>query len=169
MKKLLIVLAAALALAANAFGQDALKDGMLIAPGTANVTIGFDFGLGVNAGFEYPLGSFDIDTARFTYGAKAVGSFRFAGGVTGLGVGAVGTVHFAWGCLDLPEAFSWARNIDTFIGVGLGYTGILYSEGAIGGLGLFSHGGSSYFISENMAVTVAGGLGGSYLGVLLKL
>ena len=169
MKKLFIVMAISIAFAANAFGQSAFENDMLIAPGTPNVTLGFDFGLGLNAGFEYPLGSFDIDTARFTYGAKAVGSLRFAGGVMGLGVGAVGTLHFAWGCLDLPEAFAWARNIDTFIGVGLGYSGILYSEGALGGIGLFSHGSSSYFFSENMAVTVAGGLGGSYLGVLLKL
>jgi hypothetical protein len=159
MRKLLIVLTASLALAANVFGESPLKDGMLIEPGSMNVTVGFDFGLGVNAGYEYALGSFDIDTLRFTYGAKAIGGLYFGGGV-GLGMGAVGTLHFAWGCLDLPPELSWVKNIDSFIGVGVGYAD---------GLGIVSHGGSSYFFKENMAVTVAGGLGGSYLGVLLKL
>jgi len=159
MKKLLIVLAAALALAANAFGESAFKDGMLIEPGSTNATLGFDFGLGINAGYEYAIGKFDIDTLRFTYGAKAIGSLYFVDGM-GFGAGAVGTLHFAWGCLDLPPELSWVKNLDSFIGLGIGYAG---------GIGVISHGGSSYFFSDKMAVTLAGGLGGSYIGVLLKL
>lgn len=169
MKKALLGLALAIVFGVGLSAETALENRMLVAPGSSYVNIGLDFGLGVNAGYEYSIGYFDINKLRFSYGAKAVGNVVFAGGVTGFGVGAVGTLHFSWGCLDLPKDLSWVGNIDTFIGLGLGYTGVASDYGVSGSLGLFTHGGSSYFFAKNMAVTVAGGLGGSYLGILMKL
>lgn len=171
MKKIILVLAVALACMSGVFaGETYAKDGMLVAPGDKALTIGFDFGLGVNAGFEMALGKFDISDFRFTYGAKALGGVWFGTGAMAYTVGGAGTLHFSWACIDLPENLWWIQNIDTFIGVGVAYTGFTVEGlGNAGGIGLMTHGGSSYFFKPNMAVTVAGGLGGSYLGLLIKM
>jgi len=165
MKKTFLVAALCLACAFGAFAGDVFaEDGMLLGPNTMSATIGFDFGLGVNAGLEYTFGQFDISSLRFSYGAKGVASIWFPGMF--LNAGAMGTIHFSWACIDLPENLWWVKNIDSFTGIGLGFAGSL--SAGTGGIGFFTHGGSSYFFSKTMAVTVAGGLGGSYIGLLLK-
>jgi len=171
MKKLIATFLITAVCALGAFaGETHAKDGMLVAPGDKAVTIGFDFGLGVNAGFEMAIGKFDVSDFRFTYGAKGLGSVVFLSGGMAYSFGGVGTLHFSWSCIDLPEGLWWIQNIDTFLGVGVGYTGVTVDGlGNYGGVHLITHGGSSYFFKPNMAVTVAGGLGGSYVGLLIKM
>jgi hypothetical protein len=173
MKKFALILVAALALGGIAFSEPILQNGMLIkAPGSLNATIGYDFGAGLNVGLEEPIGHFDVQKLRFSYGVKEVGSFDFWLYGTTYQIGVVGTIHFAWGCLDLPSGLAWLKNIDTFSGIGLGYTGVSYNDGytsgATGGLGFIGIGGSSYFFNRAFALTVAGGAGGSYIGLLWK-
>lgn len=171
MKKVFATILLALACVTGVFaGETYAKKGMLIAPGDKVATLGFDFGLGINAGFEMALGKFNVGDLPFTFGAKALGGLLFLNGGMAYNVGAAGTLHFAWASLDLPEGLWWVKNIDTFIALGVGYAGVAVDGlGNYGGIGIIGQGGSSYFFSKNMAVTVAGGLGGSYVGILLKM
>lgn len=171
MKKGILTLVLTLACIIGVFaGETYAKDGMLIAPGDKALTVGVNFPLGINAGYEMAFGKFNISDFRFTYGAKGLGSVVFLSGGMAYTVGAVGTLHFSWSCIDLPENLWWIQNIDTFFGLGIGYTGVTVEGlGNYGGIGIITHGGSSYFFKENLAVTLAGGLGGSYIGVLLKM
>jgi hypothetical protein len=169
MKRVILVLILALACVAGAVAQEVhAKDGMLMAPGDMALSAGFDFSLGVNAGYELVIGKFDIGKLTFSYGAKAIGGLSFLGGL-GFTAGGVGTLHFSWACLDLPDNLWWIENIDSYIGLGLGFFSYATEVGGVSGFGLISHGGSSYFFNPNLAVTVAGGVGGSYIGVLLKM
>lgn len=171
MKKGLVALVLIAVCVAGVFaGEVHATDGMLMAPGDKALTAGFDFGMGVNVGFEMMFGQFDLGRFRMTYGAKGIGSVVFLTGGMAYTVGGVGTLHFSWANFDLPENLWWVKNIDTFLGVGVGYTGVTASSlDNYGGIGVITHGGSSYFFRPNMAVTVASGLGGSYVGLLLKM
>lgn len=170
MKQGFLVLVLSVACVAGVFAQETYAtNGMLVAPGDMALTGGFDFGLGVNAGYEMAFGKFNMSDLTFSYGAKAIAGLNFLPGGMALLVGGVGTLHFSWACIDLPENLRWIQNIDTFLGIGVGYSGATASFGSAGGIGLISHGGSSYFFSPNLAVTVAGGVGGSYIGLLLKM
>ncbi len=124
MKKVFIALVLSVACIAGSFaGETYAKKGMLIAPGDMAATVGFDFGLGANLGFEYAIGNFNLGDFKFTYGAKGVGgAYMWPSGIA-YTVGAVGTVHFSWACIKLPKDFWWIQNIDSFIGLGVGYYG----------------------------------------------
>lgn len=170
MKKVFATLVLAVVCGAFVFaGETHAKDGMLIAPGDKALTVGLNFPLGVNGAFELGLGKFDIGELRFTYGAKALGSFMMYAGGTGFSAGGAGTIHFSWSCLDLPEGLWWVKNFDTFIGLGAGFSTFTVGDITVSGVGFMGHGGSSYFFSKNMAISFAGGMGGSYIGLLLKM
>lgn len=167
MKKGLIIFLLLLVGISGIFANEVFaEDKMLLAPGNSALSVGFDFGLGVNAGYEYILGKFDVGEIPLSYGIKALGGATFRGSGIGYFAGGVGTLHFAWASLEFPDNLWWINNIDSFIGFGVGYFGHTASTDRIW---LISHGGSNYFFSESMALTFAGGLGGSYVGVLLKL
>lgn len=168
MKKLVLVLALVAICFSGIFAESFARDGMLIAPGEMNVTVGLNFPLGINAGVEFPIGTFDVAGIKLTYGAKALGSFSFTGPLKLFTAGGVGTLHFSWASFEFSNDIEWIKNIDTFIGLGLGYFGWIGEYAPPGSLGFVGNGGSSYFFSPNMAVTFAGGMGGSYLGILYK-
>ncbi len=164
-KKVLAVLALLMLVSGMAFGQSLSEDGMLINPGSINASAGlgygYGWGIGIGGGAEFAIGKFVIaETLPFTYGAAARAGIDFGFSSAALSVAALGTVHFCWGALDLPEELAWLDNFDTYIGLGLQI---------LPGLGIASIGGTSYFLNKNLAINFEGGLRGSYVGVLLKL
>jgi hypothetical protein len=184
MNKRILAFAASLVLFSGfAFGEDIMQNGMLVkAPGSLNMTIGA--GDGVTAALEYPIGHFNAGDLVFSYGAKGFVWIPYA--FNGVNVGAAGTIHFAWGCLPWFKDNAFARHIETFAGVGftfgiykdpgnwLDYSGNNWAAdydnyNDYHGLHLATYGGSSYFFNRTWAVTAAGGVGGSYIGVLWKI
>lgn len=173
MKRIAAVLVALALVSGFAFAapktQTIIQDKMLIkAPGSFNVTVGV--GDLVVGGFEYPIGHFDIQNLRFSYGVKAIVATPMKYAFQAVTIGAVGQLHFALGCLNLPDALLWARNIDMFTGWGYGetfYTGAYSGYGPFGGT--IGNAGFSYFFSRSFAVQAAGGMGGNYVGVLFKI
>jgi hypothetical protein len=163
MNKRIIVLLATFALVSGfAFGESYLQNGMLIkAPGSLNMTVGV--GDGLTLALEEPIGHFKVGDLTFSDGVKGFAWFPY--GFGWFRVGAAGTLHFALGCLDLPKNMSWLDNFDTFVGIG---AAIDFNDSGAH-LGLATYGGLSYFLSRSLAITAAGGIGGSYIGVLWKM
>ena len=166
MKKLAVLMALLCVISVSAFAQGSAsfaKDGILIEPGSLNanagVGFGYWYGFGVGGGVEYAIGKFTIaEKLPFVYGGAArLGVYL--GSSINLSAGAMGTLHFCWGALGLPDNFSWLNNIDTYIGLGLQ---------VLPTIGFNSIGGTSYFLTKNLAVNVESGLSSTYLGVLYK-
>ncbi len=163
-KKALVLVAALLLVSGLAFGQSLSEDGMLINPGSINASVGigygYGWGIGIGGGAEFAIGKFMIaETLPFTYGVAARAGIDFGFSSGALDIAALGTVHFCWGALDLPEELAWLDNFDSYLGLGI----------SIIPFGIASIGGTSYFINKNLAINFEGGLRGSYVGVLLKL
>jgi len=149
-----------------AFGQSLAEDGMLINPGSINASagIGIDYSngyrIGLGGGAEFAIGKFMIaETLPFSYGVAGRVGIDLGSSPATLSVSALGTVHFCWGALDLPEELAWLDNFDTYIGLGL----------SIIPFDIASIGGTSYFLNKNLAINFESGLRASYIGVLLKL
>jgi len=166
MKKIAVLMALLCVISASAFAQGSAsfaKDGVLIEPGSLNanagLAFGYGWGFGIGGGAEFPIGKFTIaEKLPFVYGAAArVGVYL--GTSINVSVGAMGTLHFCWGALGLPDNMSWINNIDSYIGLGLQ---------AIPTFGFNSIAGTSYFLSKNLAINVESGLSSTYLGVLMK-
>lgn len=111
MKKFMVVVALLCVVVGFASAEDYSKNGMLIAPGSPNVNVGiglgYGYGLSVGGGFEYPIGKFDITSKiPLTYGVAARAGV-YLGSTVSFAAGAVGTLHFCWGALDLPKDLAW--------------------------------------------------------------
>lgn len=162
----------------------------LMAPGDLAVTGGLGYGffwgaIDVSGGAEYMLGKFMLgDTLPLTYGAAAKAFYYSYSGSFGsdykdvsLGAGAFGTLHFGLKDIDLPENLGFLANVDTYIGLGLGFYS--YTWGWTGSttsdfrFGLRGTAGVNYFITPKIAITTEGGYYGYYsgglIGVLVKL
>ncbi|HWR12147.1 MAG TPA: hypothetical protein VN445_10010 [Rectinemataceae bacterium] len=165
MKKFAVLLALLCVVVGFASAENFSKNGMLIAPGSLNanagVGLGYVNGLYVGGGVEYPIGKFVIaNKIPLTYGAAARAGVYLGSNNVSFTIGAVGTLHFCWGALDLPSELSWLGNFDSYIGLGLTIIPSVYFN---------TIGGTSYFLSKNLAINVETGLESSYIGVLLKL
>jgi hypothetical protein len=164
MKTKVALLLAALALFSGlAFAEPLSQDGMLIAPNSLNANVGIGYGyywgLDVGGGVEYAIGKFVIaETVPFSYGVAGRVGIGLGSG-TNISAAALGTVHFCWGALDLPEGLEWLGNVDSYIGLGVQI---------LPGFGFASIGGSSYFLNKNLAINFEGGLHASYVGILFK-
>lgn len=82
-----------------------------------------------------------------------------------------GTVHFAWRSLELPANLSFLNPIDTYFGLGLGFS-------TYAGLGISQLLGSSYYLNKNLAIYFEDGYIGGFgkysevfatLGLVLKI
>ena len=142
--------------------------------GNLMFNVGVDFswwGIGVGGGIEYMLAKVDIaKSVPLTFGVAAKAGLHF-GSSLNLGVAGLGTVHFGLKTFSsLPE---FLRNLDWFIGLGVG-VGILNPFG----VGFASGGGVSYYLNEKLAINAESvysnyfGSGSgviSTLGIRLKL
>ncbi|MGB4586244.1 MAG: hypothetical protein WBH66_04290 [Rectinemataceae bacterium] len=164
MKK--IVMLATLLCVVTAFGftqESFAQNGMLIEPGSINANVGLGFGygygIGIGGGVEYAIGKFTIaEKLPFTYGAAGRLGL-YLGSEISFAAGAFGTVHFCWGALNLPSQLAWIGNFDSYLGLGLSI---------LPKLGFNSIAGTSYFLSDNLAINAETGLKSSYIGVLFK-
>ena len=176
MKKIILALVIALTCVASSFaGEVFAKNGMLMAPGDKAVSIGFQFPVGAIGSYEMVLGKFEVAELPLSYGVKALGGASFWGDGMRWEAGAVGTLHFSWACIDLPENLWWIQNFDTFVGLGFGVVGWNYKQELVDlgwknqmFPGLWYSGGSTYHFKENLAITFAGG-NASFIGLLIKL
>ncbi|MFQ3547873.1 MAG: hypothetical protein SNJ56_05995 [Termitinemataceae bacterium] len=191
MKKGLVLLCVLAVLAGGSLWAEAPKaPEPLLGPGSLALTAGVGYGffwgaIDVSGGAEFILGKFMIgDFLPLTYGIAAKASYYSWNGGWGtdyvetyLGGGAFGTLHLGFKDLDLPEGFYYLRNVDTYIGLGVGFfsytwrwVGDLKTEFRIG---LRTTGGASYFFTPNFALTTEYGYYGYYstglIGVLFKL
>ena len=165
MKRFVLLAAILCAVTTFCFAQETYaQDGILLAPGSivANAGVGFNYGygFGLGGGVEYTIGKFVLaGKLPFTYGGAARLGLYLGKGFS-VSAGALGTLHFCWGALDLPPSLAWVRNIDTYMGLGLS---ILPS------ISFNSIAGTSYFLSKNLAINLESGLSASYIGILYKL
>ncbi len=160
----LIGMIVSLLVAGAAFGESFGKNGMLVDPGSfnGNVGVGMGYGLGaaVGGGAEYSFGKIVIaDKYPLTYGAGGRVGIAFGSSST-LSLGVIGTLHFSLDALDLPSDLEWARNFDFYTGIGLA---------VLPSIGFYGMGGTSYFLSKNLAINIESGIFASYLGVLFSL
>jgi hypothetical protein len=162
-KNVLVVLAMLMIVSGVAFGQSLSEDGMLINPGSINASAGIGYGyywgIGLGGGAEFAIGKFMMaETLPFSYGVAARAGIDVGFSSSNFSLGVLGTVHFCWGALDLPEELAWLNNFDSYLGLGIAFP--LYPT-AIGG--------TSYFLNKNLAINFESGLRASYVGVLFKL
>ncbi len=195
MKKLLVfVLLVLLAFSGTAFAQEdggGSKYEPLMAPGNLAVTAGLGTGffwgaIDVSGGVEVMLSRVDLaGEFPITFGVAGKASYyRYDySGLSGndywsyLGGGGFATAHFGLQDKNLDENLKWLANVDTYIGLGIGfydYSDSYYTYSYEGfGIGFRTTGGVSYFLSPNFAITFEGSYYGYYssglIGVLLKL
>jgi len=185
MKKAILAVLILALLAGGAFAQKKLEP--LMAPGdfAVNASVGYGFFWGaidVVGGAELVLGQFTIaDFLPLTYGAAARASYYSYGSASYrwsyFGAGALGTLHLGLRDLDLPDGLEFLENVDSYIGLGLGYYGYsdndAYADYGSSRIGLVSMGGVSYFLTPNFALNFEGGYygygGGGLIGILFKL
>jgi hypothetical protein len=201
MKKLLVlVLLVFLAFSGTLAAQetDDLDLEPLMAPGDLAITAGLGYGffigaIDVSGGVELMLSRVDIaDTIPITFGvAGKAYYYRYSYDYTFtatdyhytyLGGGGFATAHLGFKDLDLDESLEWLDNVDTYVGLGVGfysYNDTYYSEYLNESYNTFqiqfqSTGGVNYFITPNVAINFEGGYyggwgGGGLIGILVKL
>jgi len=162
--RIVLLLAALVVFSGFTFGDSFAKNGMLVAPGSLNATIGlgmhYSSGFGLGGGVEYSIGKFVIaEKLPFTYGIAGRAGLDLTSSVS-LSAGAFGTLHFNWGALNFPSELSWLGNFDSYLGLGI----TVFPR-----VDFDSIGGLSYYLSRNVAINLESGLRASYLGVLFKL
>jgi hypothetical protein len=198
MKKLLVlVLLVFLAFSGTLAAQetDDLDLEPLMAPGDLAVTAGVGYGffigaIDVSGGVELMLSRIDIGgEVPITFGVAGKGyyyRYNYSGYTadyhyTYLGGGGFATAHLGFKDLDLDESLEWLDNVDTYVGLGLGfysYTNTLWND--LGDtynefqIQFQSTGGVNYFLTPNIAITFEGGYyggwgGGGLIGILFKL
>jgi hypothetical protein len=165
MKKLAVLGVLLCVVTAFGFTQGSFaQNGMLIAPGSLNANVGvgmyYGYGIEIGGGVEYPIGKFVIaEKLPFTYGVAARAGVYFGTGSASAALGAFGTLHFCWGALPLPSDLAWIGNFDSYLGLGLTIIPSPYFN---------SIGGTSYFLSKNLALNLETGLTSTNFGVLFK-
>lgn len=130
-------------------GSDALTP--LVGPGDLVVTAGVGWG-GISGGAEFSLAQIDIaKIIPITFGAAAratvdpgifYDNFSF-------GVGAMGTAHVGFKNLNLPDNLHWLSNVDSYIGLGLGFASM---TGYTAGIGISTFEGVSYYLNDKLAI-----------------
>lgn len=158
--------------------------------GDLSPSIGVGFGIGfspvIYPGVELILSEYNIeDTLPLNFGVAARGylnfysttNFGYTWGYTAFGAGAFGTAHLSFREVDADIEF--LKNFDFYAMLGLGfavfnYTGDEEYWGDLDTFDLFfaSIGGTSYFLSESIALMLEGsywGVGGATLGVRFLL
>ena len=198
-KRLIAVLLIVCLCAVGAFAKEKGKpwepgDEPLMAPGDLAVSAGLGFGflggaIDVSGGAEYMLGKFMIgDAVPLTYGVAAKAAYYnlsedyygYTVKYSYLGAGVFGTLHLSIKDLNLPENMGWARNVDTYVGLGVGlysynYTNSVWSAYDVHDfyVRLRTVGGVNYFFNDHFAINLEGGYyggwGGGLIGVLFKL
>ncbi|MFW5712563.1 MAG: hypothetical protein ACOCXF_00305 [bacterium] len=198
MKRLLIlVLLISIACTGMLAAQENDNGGLepLMAPGDFAVSAGLGYGffwgaIDVSGGVELMLSRYDLGgELPLTFGvAGKVNYFRYNYSgyrsdyhYTYLGGGGFGTVHLGLKELNLDENMQWLANIDTYVGIGVGFYSYSNSwDDELGDdystfqIGLRSTAGVNYFLTPNVAINFEGGYyggwgGGGLIGVLVKL
>ncbi len=183
-KRLIVLLLAVFILASGAFAKGNAwqpGDDPLMAPGDLALTAGIGYGffwgaLDVSGGAELMMGQFTIaDAIPLTWGVAAKAAYYGFSDWHYLGAGGFGTLHLSIKDLNLPENLGWARNIDSYIGVGAGFYSYTWASGSYNEfrIGLRTVGGFNYFLNDRIAINFEGGYYGGWgsglIGVLFKL
>ena len=189
---LLITIAATGMLAAQENNSGGLEP--LMAPGDLAVSAGLGYGffwgaIDVSGGVELILSRYDLGgELPLTFGvAGKVNYYRLDNSnwwgdykQTYFGGGGFGTVHLGLKELNLDENMQWLANVDTYVGLGVGfysYTDTFYDNQDRDydsfRINLRSTAGVNYFLTPNVAINFEGGYyggwGGGLIGVLVKL
>jgi hypothetical protein len=166
----------------------------LMEPG--NIAVSAGLGYGFFFGAIDVSGGLEVIVARVDLGGELPITFGVAGKVnyyrynytgfysayhyTYLGGGAFGTVHLGLKDLDLDDNLRFLANVDTYVGLGMGFYSYSSSYDDLFGynydsfqIGLRSTAGINYFLTPNVALTVEGGYygawgGGGLFGILVK-
>lgn len=178
LKKILLALALSVAFCGFASAENTTFE-PIMDPGTLAVNGGLSFGWGIGAGggAEFVFARIDIaEVFPITFGAAGRGYFSTAWGYSFLDLAAMGTAHFGFRGLDVPENVKrWIDPFDYYIGVGIGVS--LLDGGYDWGLtrspvNIASMSGVNYFLNDNLAINFEGGYMGYWgyglIGVLFK-
>lgn len=167
----------------------------LMAPGDLAVSAGLGYGffwgaIDVSGGVELILSRYDLGgEVPLTFGvAGKVNYYRYSYSgyrsdykYTYIGGGGFATVHLGLKDLNLEENMGFLANVDTYVGLGVGFYN--YSNSWYDDIdddynsfqiGLRSTAGVNYFLTPNVAINFEGGYyggwgGGGLIGVLVKL
>ncbi len=136
-----------------------------------NATVGYNGGLCLNAGGEWVIGEFALDSIPIDFGVMARATFKVSSwnGYDGFSWAAGPLVGFHMGLADLP--------LEWFIGAGLCLYGYGTSAGMLPGypdlgVGFAGVGGLLFHLSKEFRIIVEAGWMGSWYwggGVLLRL
>jgi len=140
-------------------------------PGELIATAGVGWG-GLSGGAELMLAQVKIaDLIPLTFGAGArafvdPGIFYSSFSTFSFGAGAFGTAHVGFKELKLPDGFRWLSNVDSYVGLGLGFASVsatsYYSSYNISpGIGISTFEGVSYYLNDKLALTAEYGYIGS--------
>ncbi|HUX37447.1 MAG TPA: hypothetical protein VMV44_06045 [Rectinemataceae bacterium] len=163
-RKVVFVLVLAL-VAALAFGAPSKGISLesLTPPGTLMADAGIGWG-GLSGGVEFMFAQIKIaDVLPITFGAAGrafvdPGIFYTSFSTFTFGAGGFGTAHVGFKELKLPSGFSWLSNVDTYIGLGVGFASATantsYSSYTFKpGIGISTFEGASYYLSDKLAIT----------------
>lgn len=160
MKKFSLVLLTLLCVAGLVFAADQPTTALtpMVDKGTILVNAGIGWG-GLAGGAEYTFARIDIaKVIPVTFGGAArvcVDPGLFTPDWTTFGLGAFGTAHVGFKNLTLPSGFTWASNVDAYIGLGLGLasgtTSISYYK-PTPGIGISTFEGAAYYLNDKLAI-----------------
>ncbi len=171
-RKVFLVLVLALA-AALVFG--APSKGMtlesLTPPGTLMADAGISW-TGISGGAEFMFAQVKIaDILPITFGAAGralidPGLFNSYVSTFSFGAGGFATAHVGFKELKLPSGFSWLSNVDSYVGLGVGFASMTVSTSYTGytvkpGLGISTFEGATYYFNDNLGITTEYGYIGS--------
>ncbi len=172
MKKFLVVLSVLMLVAAGAFAADAKKadSGLepLVAAGDLLVNVGIGWG-GIAAGAELDLVTIQAGPLPLTFGvgARAAIDPIFIDYGMPWAVGAFGMGHVSFTGLDLPPSLEWLAKTDTYLGLGVGFAGIVADDAYDWyewktGIGISFIAGESYYFTDKFAIFGEYGYIGTY-------
>lgn len=128
----------------------------LTPPGSFLVNVGIGWP-GASGGAEVIISQFKIaDTIPLSFGVAGRGYVNFFWGLYFGGAG-FGTLHFSWRSLGLPSELSFLNPIDTYIGLGAGFS--TYS-----GIGIAEFSGIAYYLNDKLAISAEDGYIGGFAG-----
>jgi hypothetical protein len=163
MKKIFVALLVLVLAVGSSFAADAKKSAQpsskpVVASGDFLVNVGIGYG-GLAAGAEFEFAQTQAGPVSLTFGAGARGAIDPFFSTYGMpwAVGGFAMGHVGLTGLDLPPGLEWIAKTDTYIGLGIGFAGIMENSTYDywdwkPGIGFSFIVGESYYFNDKFAL-----------------